>query len=155
MIKAGIIGAGFSLVYVMGLTLLSPFCTLCLTPLLGVATGYLANWFDKPLRAESSVRDGLVAGLIAGTGAVIGQMLAAFVNAVLVTHSNQLNVFLQNMGLTEFIINDNAAYWQATMVLNSVCSAFNLAVIVGLAALGGMLWFSRHRDNSLSMRPEF
>ncbi len=150
MIRAGLIGAGLSLIYVMGITLLSPFCTVCLTPLLGVGTGYLAGWFDKPLRAESSLMHGVIAGLMAGVGAIMGQMLAAFVNVVLVTHSEQLNIFLTEVGLTEFIVNDNAAYWQATMVLNSFCGVFNLALIVGLGAVGGMLWFQRHQNNSLS-----
>lgn len=150
MIRAGLIGASLSLIYVMGVTLLSPFCTICLTPLLGLATGYLASWFDKPLRAESSLMHGVVAGLMAGVGAMIGQMLAAFINAVLVTHSEQLNVFLQEIGLTELIVNDSAAYWQATMALNSLCGMFNLALIIGMGALGGMLWFQRHHHSSLA-----
>ncbi len=151
MIKAGLLGAALGLIYMMSVTLVSPFCTVCLTPLLGVGVGYLAGWFDQPVRAETSWRHGLAAALITGVGAITGQMLAAFVNAVLVTHSDQLNVFLREVGFTDLVINDPVAYWQATITLNLFCGVFNLALLAGLGAAGGMLWFQRHRAHSLAV----
>ena len=145
MIKAGLIGSAVGFIYVMSLTLLSPFCTLCLTPLLGVGVGYVAGWFDKPTKVESSLSRGTVAGVIAGAGVIVGQLLAAVVNGVLVTNSEQLPLFMRDIGLSDFVITNPDEYWQATLALTSFCSIFNLALIVGLGALGCVIWYQTHR----------
>lgn len=150
MIRAGLIGAGVSLVYVMSFTLLSPLCTLLITPLLGVGAGYLAGWFNKPLRVEAGLKGGAVAGFLTGVGAIAGQMLAGFVNAVLVTNSESLPQVLDEIGFSQFASIEPAEYWRATFLLNSLCGTFNVALIVGLGALGGMIWVQRHHENSLS-----
>jgi hypothetical protein len=145
MIRAGLIGAVMGFIYVMSLTLVSPFCTLCFTPFLGMGIGFMAGWFDKPIKAEISVGRGTVAGGIAGAGVMVGQILAAVVNGVLVTNSEELPILMRDMGLSQLVIND-AEYWQATLTLNSFCSIFNLALVVGLAAVGSMIWFQRHNS---------
>lgn len=150
MIKVGLAGAGVAVIYVMSLTLLSPFCTICLTPLLGVAVGYITAWVDKPLRAESGVVSGVVAGLLTGLGAIAGQILAALVNAVLVTNSQELPKLMSELGFAQLATIDSVEYWQTTLFVNSFCGVFNLAVIVGLGAAGSLLWFQRHNKNSLS-----
>ena len=150
MIKAGFIGASIGFVYIMSLTLLSPLCTLCFTPLLGVGVGYIAGWFDKPLRAETSLSRGTIAGGITGLGVVIGQMVATLVNGVLVTNSDQLPILISEFGLSQAVITNSNEYWQTTLALNSFCSVFNLALIAGLGALGSILWFQRHGAKSLS-----
>jgi hypothetical protein len=148
MIKAGLIGAGIGFVYVMALTLLSPLCTLCLTPLLGVAVGYITGSFDKPVRPEVAVSKGTIAGGIAGAGVVLGQILAALVNGVLVTNSQELPLLMREFGLSETLIINGADYWQTTLAFNSVCSMFNLALIVGLGAVGGVMWLQRHKNRA-------
>lgn len=150
MIKASLIGAVIGFIYVMGLTLLSPFCTLCFTPLLGIGVGYLAGWFDTPAKSEVSLYRGGIAGGLSGVGVVVGQMLATLVNGILVTNSEQLPELMREMGFSQFLIADTGEYWQATLTINTFCSAFNLAVVAGLGAVGGMLWFQRRNKNSLS-----
>jgi hypothetical protein len=76
MIKAGLMGAVLGFIYVMSITLVSPFCTLCITPLLGISVGYLASRFDTPLNLEPRLSSGGIAGGMTGCGALIGQMLA-------------------------------------------------------------------------------
>ena len=149
MIKAGLIGAGVGFIYTMSLTLLSPLCSLCFTPMLGIAVGYVAGWFDKPLRAESSLSRGTIAGGITGFGVVIGQMAATVVNGILVTSSDQLPLLMREFGLSQTFIVDGDEYWQTTLTLGSFCSVFNLALIVGLGALGGIIWFQRHGAGSV------
>jgi hypothetical protein len=146
MIKAGFIGAVAGFIYVMGLTLVSPFCTLCFTPLLGIGVGYLASRFDRPPKLESSLLVGGIAGGIAGFAALIGQMLATVVNGVLVTNWKELPLFFKELG---FQVDPNE-YWQTTLTANSFCSLLNLAIIVGLGALGSMIWFQRQNRKSLS-----
>ena len=150
MIKAGIIGAGAGLIYVMALTLVSPFCTLCFTPALGFGVGYLASWFDKPLRSETCLVNGTIAGGLTGVGVVAGQIMAAVVNAVLVTNSDALPMLMEEIGLSQLMFTDNAEYWQATMAINSFCGLFNFALVVGLSVMGSMFWFQRHNKNSLA-----
>ena len=150
MIKAGFIGAGLGFIYIMSLTLLSPLCTLCLTPLLGLSVGYTAGWFDKPGRAESSLSKGVVAGGVTGLGVILGQLAAALVNGILVTNSQELPNMISELGFSEAIITNSSDYWQTTLLINSFCGVFNLALLVGLGGLGGIIWFQKHRPASLS-----
>lgn len=150
MIKAGLLGAGVGIIYIMSLTLVSPFCTLCFTPWFGFGIGYLSSWFDKPLRSETCLINGTVAGGLTGVGVVIGQIMAAVVNAVLVTNSEALPMLMQEIGLSQLMFTDSAEYWQATMAINSFCGLFNFALVMGLAVMGSMFWFQRHHKNSLA-----
>ena len=147
MIKAGLLGAFIGFIYVMSITLVSPFCTVCITPLLGVSVGYLASRIDKPLKLETSLGSGGIAGGMTGCGALIGQMLAAVVNGILVTNWQELPNFVKDLGLTQF---PNASeYWQTTLTANSFCSLLNLALIAGLGAVGGLIWFQRQNKKVL------
>jgi hypothetical protein len=148
MIKAGLLGAMLGFIYVMSLTLVSPFCTLCITPLLGLGIGYLASRFDKPLKLETSLSSGGIAGGMSGCGALVGQMLATVVNGILVTNWEELPAFIKDLGLTQFP-NTNE-YWQTTLTANSLCSVLNLAIIAGLGAVGGLIWFQRQNKKPLS-----
>lgn len=144
MIKAGLLGAMIGFIYVMSITLVSPFCTLCFTPLLGVSVGYLAGQFDKPLKLEASLSRGGIAGGMTGCGALIGQILAAVVNGILVTNWRELPNFVRELGLTQFP--NSGEYWQTTLTANSFCGLLNLALIAGLGILGGLIWFRlQHR----------
>ena len=107
MIRAGLIGAVAGFIYVMSITLLSPFCTLCITPFLGIGVGYLTGWFDTPHKSETSLVRGAIAGGITGFGVIVGQMLATVVNAILVTNSEQLPILLRQVGLSDLIITDS------------------------------------------------
>jgi len=149
-VKAGLIGAVAGFIYIMSLTLLSPFCTLCVTPLLGIGVGYLAGWFDTPPNSEVSLVRGAAAGGITGFGVVVGQMLASVVNAILVTNSEELPKLLRQIGLSELVITDSNQYWQATLTANSICSLFNLLIIATLGAIGGLIWFQRRHKTSIS-----
>ena len=151
MFKASVLGATVGLIYTMSLTLLSPLCTLCFTPLVGFSVGYLASWFDKPLRSEASLSRGAVAGAVTGLGVVLGQMAATLVNGVLVTNSQQLPILIRELGLSQAVLTNSDEYWQTTLTLNSFCSVFNFALIIGLGAVGGIVWFQRNRERPFSL----
>lgn len=148
MIKAGLVGSLTGFIYMMSLTLVSPFCTLCFTPLLGVGVGYLASRFDKPQVLEKSLWAGGIAGGITGIAALLGQMLATVVNGILVTNWEQLPLYVKQLGLTE--LPDSGEYWQTMLIANSFCSVLNLVVIAALGVLGSLIWFRRQKDNWLS-----
>jgi hypothetical protein len=151
MIKMGLIGAGVGFVYMMSLTLLHPFCTLCLVPFLGIGVGYGAGWFDHPLDTETSLGKGALAGGLTGFGAVLGQMLATVVSGILVTNSEQLPLAMRELGLSQFMFSNNGEYWRTILILNSLCSLSNLALMVGLGAVGSLIWFQRHQRALLAV----
>lgn len=141
MLKAGLPGAVIGFIYVMAITLISPFCTLCFTPVLGISIGYLANRFDTPLTIEASLRSGAVAGVLTGLGALLGQMLGTVVYAILVAHWEQLPALIKQMGFSQ--MPDQSQYWQTTITAYSFCGLLNLALVAGLGAVGGLIWFQR------------
>jgi hypothetical protein len=145
MLKAGLIGGVIGFIYVTSITFISPFCTLCFTPLLGVGIGYLANRFDTPSHVEASLGRGAIAGAMTGFAALLGQMLAAVVNAILVTNWTELPLVFKEWGFTP----DISDYWQTTLTANSFCSLLNLALMAGLGAVGGLIWFQRQHKKAL------
>jgi MFS family permease len=147
MLKAGLIGAVIGFIYVTIITLISPFCTLCFTPLLGIGIGYLANRFDTPPNVETSLGRGAIAGAMAGFATLLGQMLATVINAILVTNWTDLPTVFKEWGFTQ--VPDASEYWQTTLTANSFCSLLNLAIIAGLGAVGGLIWFQRHNKKAL------
>jgi MFS family permease len=146
MVRAGLIGAIIGFIYGMSLTLLSPFCTLCFTPLLGLSVGYLASAFDKPTRLEASLGRGSIAGGIAGGGVIVGQILAVLVNGILMTNIEDFSAFMSELGVPSNLVIDPTQYWQGTLIAGSFCGALNLMIIIGLAALGSQLWFRRQQQ---------
>lgn len=147
MIKAGLLGAIIGFIYVMSITLVSPFCTLCITPLLGISVGYIASRIDRPLKLEASLSSGGIAGGMTGCGALFGQMLAAIVNGILVTNWRELPNFIRELGLTQFP--NSGEYWQTTLSANSFCGLLNLALIAGLGTVGGLIWFQRQHKKAM------
>ena len=145
MFKSGLIGAGIGFVYVMSLALLSPLCTLCLVPFLGLGVGFMASWFDKPERLEANLGRGVVAGGITGLGVTIGQILAKIVTGILVTNLEQMPAGFEQFTMLEPFMVDPAQYWQTTLAVGAFCSIFNLALIMVLGALGSLLWFQTYK----------
>ena len=149
MLKSGLIGAGVGFIYVMSLTLLSPLCTLCLVPFLGLGVGFLASWFDQPKTLETNLGRGVVAGGITGIGITGGQILATVVSGILVTNLNDLPATLGELDIFQSVIINPDQYWQTTLTVGVFCSMFNLALVTGLSALGSFLWYQRCRDGLL------
>lgn len=149
MIKSGLMGAVVGFIYLMSLTLVSPLCTICLTPFLGVGVGFLASWFDQPERVEANLARGAVAGGMTGFGVTVGQMLATLVTGVLVTNLEQLPAGFEQFAVFETVFVNPEQYWQTTVAVGTLCSLFNLAFITGLGAAGSLLWFQRYKKPSL------
>jgi MFS family permease len=145
MIRAGLVGAVIAIIYVMATSLIYPACSLCLAPLLGIGTGYLAGWFGQSVRTESGLITGIVAGVLTGLGAITGQILGAIVNAVLVTNFEALPVLMTDLGFPQLATIDSSEYWRTLILFNSFCGALNLAIIIGGAVFGNMLWARHHK----------
>ncbi|MCB0170256.1 MAG: hypothetical protein KDI62_13825 [Anaerolineae bacterium] len=145
MIKSGLLGAGVGFVYVMSLALLSPLCTLCVVPFLGLGVGYLASWFDQPGKLESNLGRGVIAGGMTGLGVMVGQILASLVTGILVTNLETLPTEFSDLGIFQSVLANPDQYWQTTLTMGAFCSIFNLGLIIVLGALGSLLWFQTYK----------
>lgn len=141
MIKSGLLGAGLGFVYVTSLALLSPLCTVCVVPFLGLGVGFLASWFDQPENLESNLGRGVIAGGMTGLGVMVGQILASLVTGVLVTNLESLPAEFSELGIFQNVMANPTQYWQTTLTMGAFCSIFNLALIIVLGAVGSLLWF--------------
>ena len=124
-----------------GITMLSPLCVPCLAIFLGLAAGGLAGVFDKPLNNSASAKTGALAGAIGGIGAILGQMVGAGANAVLVGPEGAQE-FMRQFGMPlPASGNFGAAYYFG--VFGSACCVglLDIALMAGLGAVGGLLWW--------------
>ena len=62
MYKSGLIVGIVTLLLALGTTLVFPFCVPCLALLVGLAAGYLAGVFEKPVSLEAARKNGAIAG---------------------------------------------------------------------------------------------
>lgn len=143
MLKVGFIGASVGFIYVTTFNLFSPFCTLCITPFLGVGVGYFTGWVDRPVKAQATVGRAVIAGGITSFAVLLGQIIATATNAIIVTNLENWSTTLQEFGFSPVAIS-NYDYWQATIITNTVCGLFNILLIVSLSVFGSLIWFRQH-----------
>ena len=139
MLKSGlIIGAVSLLLSAIAGAVVSPLCGFCVGIFAGLAAGYVAGLFDKPADSGAAAKSGASAGAIAGVGALIGLMVAGGINAVLVGPEAAAQM-MQGLGLPSS--DDPAAYYAGAIGGPCCMGLLNIALMAGLGALGGMLWY--------------
>ncbi len=147
MLKSGlIIGAVAFLSAAGAAAIVSPLCAVCVGVLLGLPAGYLAGVFDKPMDSGEALKFGAGAGAIAGVGGVIGQLVAAVINA-LVIGSTFLADFYEQVGLPP---TDTSSVWMVQLTLACIVGLLNLALMAGLGAGGGAIWFQTTGQKQLN-----
>jgi len=148
MLKSGLIIGGVMFVLAIGGSLISPICVPCLALFAGLGAGYLVGLFDKPGLQNGAVRGGASAGAIGGVGALIGQLIGGGINAVIVGPEGAQQ-FIQQLApdLATSGATDPTAYYIG--VFGSACciGLFNVAIMAGLGALGGLLWWNMTGKN--------
>jgi len=156
MLKSGLILGVVALLLAIGAALLSPLCVPCLTLLLGLGAGYLAGAFDKPSEKRGSTKSGAIAGAIGGAGALIGQAVGAVINSQLVGPGGAIQLIRQlgiqlPSGATPADI--ATGYWGG--VIGSTCclGLFDVALMAGLGALGGLLWWQMSGSKRSGLPP--
>lgn len=151
MLKSGLIIGGVMLVLAIGASLLSPICVPCLALFAGLGAGYLAGMFDKPSLQNIGVRSGASAGAIGGVGALIGQLIGGGINAVVVGPEGAQQFMQQIAPDLATGSTNSAAYYFG--VFGSACciGLFNVAIMAGLGALGGLLWWNMTGKNQGGM----
>jgi hypothetical protein len=139
MIKSGLIVGAAAFVLIFGNTLIHPFCAPCMGLFPGLAAGYLAGVFDKPINSGESIKKGGIAGAIAAVLGIIGGLIAAVVNT---TYVNAANIESINRALG--IPNYNLSHSDILIyqIFFSVCvGIINIDCMAVLGAAGGALWY--------------
>jgi len=153
MYKSGLIFGIVMLFVALGVTLVFPYCVPCAALLLGLAAGYVAGVFGKPTGQPLAVRAGAIAGAIAGIGVVIGEMTGAVINASFVKPEN-LQQFMQILGISGGVSLTSGQIWASQIGINCFLSLVSVALMAGLGALGGLLWWNGSSKNQ-SVPPSF
>jgi hypothetical protein len=145
--KSGLITGLVALLFSFGAAVgISPICVPCLALIFGLLAGYLAGTFDKPVDQSRSIKAGTLAGLLGGIGIFLGQTLGAVLNAVLVGPEGVARM-LSQMGLFAGGPAQIAEFYWIGMVLSTACLVvFDVALMSGFGALGGLLWWKLSGD---------
>jgi hypothetical protein len=139
MLKSGlIVGAVSFLLSVVAGAVVSPLCGFCVGLFAGLGAGYLAGLFDKSPDSGGAAKSGAGAGAIAGVGALIGLVIAGGINAVIVGPEGAA-ALMEGFGVTTST--DPTSYYIGAIGGPCCMGLFNIALMAGLGALGGMLWY--------------
>lgn len=137
MIKAGLILGAVMLVLGIGGSLISPICVPCLAVVAGIGAGYLACVFDKPLTSGGAAKAGAIAGTIGGAGALLGQIIGGILNSIWVDPQTIIDIMEQ----FELPAIYDPSIIRIAQIGGAVClGLLNIVLMVGLGALGGILW---------------
>ena len=150
MLKAGLIGAGVGFILAIITALVTPFCNPCLALLLGLGVGVLAGFWERPATSGSGAGEGAKAGAIATTGNLIGQMIGAVANGLIVGPQGMAELYRRfdiprPMG--------SRSYWIYILGGNCLCAVVNVALGAGMGALGGILWYQISSKNQPTADP--
>lgn len=134
MLKAGLIsGAVMFLFVLIAAAGVSPLCALCVPLITGLAAGYLNGVFEKD--AMTVVQRGAYAGAIAGGFGLVGQMIAAVINAFVMQNPEyQINKLF---GVPPA---DPATVWISALGMACFVGFINIGLTAGLGAGGGAIW---------------
>ncbi len=154
MIRSGLILGALALLVTAGATLLSPVCAPCSTIFLGLAAGYLAGVFDKPLTSSSTSRVGAIGGAIGGVGAIFGQIIGTAINAAVVGPEGLQNIY-QQLGVPTGAMDLTRTYWIGTVGSALCFSVLDTLLMAAFGAVGGLLWWRISGKNAGPSTPTF
>ena len=140
MLKSGLIFGAIATLLSVVAALVSPLCVPCLAIFLGLGAGYLAGVFDKPIDNGGASRAGALGGLISGIGALLGQLIGAGINGAIVGPENASRI-IEQLGLPNAGGDFSTSYWCGLIGGGCCLGIFDIALMAGLGALGGLLWW--------------
>jgi hypothetical protein len=152
MYKSGLIFGGVMFVAALVITLLFPYCVPCAALLIGFAGGYVAGVFAKPAAQAGATKAGAIAGALAGAGAILGEMIGTVINASVVG-PEKVGQILQSLGFPSYTSMTTGEYWAIQLGFNLCISLFSVALMAGLGALGGMVWWQVNGKKQMPLPP--
>lgn len=140
MVKSGLIFGAISFILVLGFSVLvTPFCAPCIGVFLGIAAGYVAGVYDKPISSGESIRKSGIAGLIAGALGFVGGLIGGIINGAVLNPSS-VEAFTQFFGFNNINISQ-AQIWTYQLVFAVCIGLFNIVWMAILGIAGGALWY--------------
>lgn len=127
-----------------------PFCNPCVALLLGLGVGVLAAVWERPATSGGSAGEGAKAGALATVGSLIGHMIGAVANGLIVGPQGAAELYRQ---LNIQVPITPQTYWMYNLGGNCLCAAVNVALGAGLGALGGFLWYQFSGKNQPPASP--
>ena len=150
MLKAGLI-LGAVMLVLAGITGAVNFqlCAPCLALFAGLGAGYLAGLFDKPGSNGVSAKAGAGAGAIGGIGAVLGHLAGGLIGA-LTMGPEKASQLMEQLGLPAAGTGPGTevGYWVGAIGGSCCLGLLDVALMAGLGALGGLLWWQVTGKNS-------
>jgi hypothetical protein len=134
----------------LALTFLLACCTPCLAMLAGAGAGWLTAYWTRPGTQDDAVRVGALSGALSGLGALVGQVVGAILSARLMTpemideaYDVVADLFqsLGPEGLEGFQVPSTEIVTRISIITQAGCGLFNVAIMAGLGALAGLLYF--------------
>ncbi len=139
MIKAGlIVGAVAALFTAIFGSVISPYCGICAGIFAGLAAGYLAGMFQKPALSPEATKLGASAGAIAGGVSILGSLIAAVVNGLMLDPAD-MAAMAEALGVT--MQYDQATIWGGQIFSACCVGLLNVGIGAGLGAAGGAIWY--------------
>lgn len=152
MLKSGLIFAAIALVLAIGsAVIISPLCVPCLALFLGLGAGYVAGMFDMPADNAATIKAGALAGAIGGAGGLLGQLIASAINAVLVGPEGAMQLMRQ-LGIDPGAAGAQG-YWGGLIGGTCCFGLLDVALMAGLGALGGLLWWQLVGQKAVAVVP--
>ncbi len=144
--RAGLIVGGITLVLgLIGGFIFPVLCIPCVALFAGTGAGYLAGQFDRPGASNTAVRLGAQAGAIAGVAALLAHIIAGMASSAMLGPEGAAEMMSQ-FGL----VSDpgNPVVYYASAFGTACCMGlFEIALMAGTGALGGLLWFNTAGKN--------
>jgi hypothetical protein len=136
-------GLAFLIAAVAGL-FNSQLCVPCAAVLLGLAAGYSGAQAERPATSDGATRAGAAAGAASGVGALLGHLVGGLIGAARIGPqgaSQLMEDILSDLGVAVPAAATNPLQYYGTALCGSFCfGAFEVLLMAGLGALGGLLW---------------
>jgi hypothetical protein len=140
MLKAGLIAGGITLVLAtIGAFVFPLACVPCVALLAGTGAGYLAGQFDRPGTGNVAAGNGAKAGAIAGIAALLAHLVGGAYSAFAVGPGGAA-ALAESLGVPATESNP-AVYYASTFGAACCFGLFEVALMAGVGALGGYLWY--------------
>jgi hypothetical protein len=138
MVKSGLIVGAIMFFLVLGAAaVVSPFCALCIPLFTGLGAGYLAGVFDHPALNGDAAKRGAGAGAIAAGLAILAQILASIINALVLQNPQyQLGRLWGADAVSP------SAVWGLQILFGLCIGLLNVGLTAAFGAGGGAIWFS-------------
>jgi hypothetical protein len=155
MVRAGLIVGGITLVLgIIGGFILPLVCIPCVALFAGLGGGYLAGQFERPGASGDSARRGAGAGAIGGVGALLAHVISGAANALMIGPEGAAQM-LRNFGLElPGPAGISPASYYAGAIGGACCiGVLEVALMAGLGAVGGMIWYQTRGRSSTPPAP--